>query len=203
METLTKLAIAVVIFYVLFMRREGFALDAGVKTTRSELDPTFYYKKGIIRPEVRNTIVEAVNNGQACAANYPQEIYVPIPKVRAECKLPDDRKKLYVDVPDNLQICSTGKKTLSKNQNRQMFNELTTVRGSQYVMPMRDANGRILGDELDCYTQLYNTVEDTSRFDCGSLAAECRFNTQEALNTANVNANYVINETTIKPANEW
>jgi hypothetical protein len=88
------------------MRKEGFALDEGVKTSKSELDPTFYYKKGIIKPEIRNTIVEAVNNGQSCAANYPQEIYVPIPKVRAECKLPDDRKKLYVDVPDNLQICS-------------------------------------------------------------------------------------------------
>jgi hypothetical protein len=52
METLTKLAIAVIVFYVLFMRKEGFALDEGVKTSKSELDPTFYYKKGIIKPEI-------------------------------------------------------------------------------------------------------------------------------------------------------
>jgi hypothetical protein len=49
MDTLTKFAIVAVVFYFLFMRKEGFALAEGVLTNKTQLDPTFFYKKGISR----------------------------------------------------------------------------------------------------------------------------------------------------------
>lgn len=195
MDNLTKFAIAALVFYFLFMRKEGFALAPGVLTNKNQLDSTFFYKRGTLTPNIRNTISAAINNGETCAAEFPQEIYIPIPKVPAVCELPQNIQTLYVDVPqENSETCPNGMKTLSKIDNRELFNSLTTKEeGQNYVNP----------EEGDCFSQLYNSVENRQQFSCGSINAQCRFNTPEALEAANVETNYNINETDIRPASQW
>ena len=197
MDTLTKFAIVALAFYFLFMRKEGFALGEGVLTDKTQLDPTFRYKRGTLNPQIRNTITEAINNGQSCAAEFPQEIYVPIPKVPAQCKLPANVQKLYQDIPENSQNCPSGMKTLTKIADRAKFNSLTTLSEPQnYVDPNEAMN-------QDCFSQLYNNVTQTQQFACGSVDAQCNFNTADALREGNIESNYNINETDVRPASQW
>jgi hypothetical protein len=199
MDNLTKCAIAALVFYFLFMRKEGFALAEGVLTDKTQLDPTFFYKKGILNPQTRNTITEAINNGQTCAAEFPQEIYVPIPKVPAQCKLPEDIQRLYQPVVENSQTCPGGMKTLIKIdvKDRVKFNNLTTLSQPQnYVDPNEAMN-------QDCFSQLYNNVPQTQQFACGSVDAQCMFNTADALREGNMESNYNINENDIRSASQW
>ena len=199
MDTLTKFAIVAVVFYFLFMRKEGFALAEGVLTDKTQLDPTFFYKKGTLNPQIRNTISEAVNNGQTCAAEFPQEIYIPIRKEPAVCQLPNDIQTLYQPVEENSQTCPNGMKTLNKitPNDRSTFNSLTTKTQPQnYVDPNEAMN-------QDCFSQLYNNVPQTQQFACGSIDAQCKFNTADALREGNMESNYNINETDIRRASQW
>ena len=194
MDNLAKFAIAALVFYFLFMRKEGFALGEGVLTDKKQLDPTFFYKRGTINPQTRNTISEAINNGETCAAEFPQEIYIPIPKIPAQCKLPDNIQQIYVDVPENSETCPGGAKTLNKIVDRTTFNDLTTtVQPQNYVDPT----------EGDCYSQLYNKEPQTKQFTCGKVDAQCRFNTADALTEGNTETNYDINENDIREASMW
>ncbi len=202
MDNLTKFAIAALVFYFLFMRKEGFALSEGVLTDKTQLDPTFFYKKGTLNPQIRNTITEAINNGQTCAAEFPQEIYVPIPKVPAVCQLPNDIQTLYQPVEENSQTCPGGMKTLNKIvvdniEDRARFNSLTTLEQPQnYVDPNEAMN-------QDCYSQLYNNVPQSQQFACGSVDAQCMFNTADALREGNMESNYNIDETNVKAGSQW
>ncbi len=197
MDTLTKFAIVALAFYFLFMRKEGFALAEGVLTDKTQLDPTFFYKKGTLNPEIRNTISEAVNNGQTCAAEFPQEIYIPVRKEPAVCQLPNDIQTLYQPVEENSQTCPNGMKTLTKIADRAKFNDLTTKTQPQnYVDPTEEMNH-------DCFAQLYDRVEQAKQFTCGSVDAQCKFNTADALREGNMETNYNINETDIRPASQW
>ena len=195
---LIKVIIIAIIFYFIFMKRkEGFALDTNVKTSKSDLDPSFYYKKGSLKSEIKNTISQAVNNGLNCSADFPQEIYIPIPKVPAVCKLPDNIQSLYVDKQETYDTCSTGKKTLNKIDDRLKFNEITTLTPSQYYANSTEET------QNDCYSQLFSTVPQTKEFNCGAVNAVCRFNSLEALIQGNTLDNYNVNETDIRIASQW
>jgi len=194
MDNLTKFAIVAVVFYFLFMRKEGFALAEGVLTDKTQLDPTFLYKRGTINSQTRNTITEAVNNGQTCAAEFPQEIYIPIPKVPAQCKLPDNIQTVYQDIPETAETCPSGMKFLNKIVDRVKFNDLTTT---------TQAKNYVNSDEADCYSQLYDKVEQTKSFDCGSVNAQCAFYTSEDLKQGNMETNYNVNEQDVRPGSQW
>ena len=198
MDNLTKFAIVALVFYFLFMRKEGFALAEGILTDKNALDPTFFYKKGSLNPLIRNTITEAINNGQSCAAEFPQEIYVPIPKVPAQCRIPDNIQKIYVDVPqENSETCPDGMKTLEKITDRATFNDLTTIVQPQHYVDPTEEN------QNDCYSQLYNKEPQTKQFTCGKANAECKFYTADALTQGNTEANYDIDENDIRPFSQW
>jgi hypothetical protein len=196
MDNLTKFAIiaTAIVFYFLFMRKEGFALAEGVLTDKTQLDPTFLYKKGTLKPQIRNTITKAINNGKSCAAEFPQEIYIPIPKVPAQCKLPDNIKDLYMDIPETAETCATGMKFLSKIVDRVKFNDLTTT---------TQAKNYVNSNEADCYSQLYDTVEQTKSFDCGPVDAQCGFYSPEELTQGNMETNYEVDQQDLRPGSKW
>jgi hypothetical protein len=195
---LIKTLFFLIIFYFIFMKRkERFALDTNVKTSKSELDPTFYYKKGSLKPEVKNTISAAINNGLNCSGDFPQEVYIPIPKVPGVCKLPDNIQSLYVDKQETYDTCVTGKKTLNRIDDRVKFNEITTLTQPQYYANPTEEN------QNDCYSQLFSTVPQTKEFNCGAVNAVCRFNSLEALIQGNTIDNYNVNGADIRMASQW
>lgn len=197
MDNLAKFAIAALVFYFLFMRKEGFALGEGVLTDKKQLDRTFFYKKGTLKSDVKNNLSAAINNGETCAAEFPQEIYIPIPKVPAQCKLPDNVMSLYTDVPETYDTCQTGMKTLNKISDRMSFNNLSTITSPQNYADKTEES------QYDCYSQLYSSVPQTKQFMCGPINAKCKFDTLEALIQGNTLDNYNVNETDIRQGDQW
>ncbi len=195
---LVKTLIILIIFYFVFIKRkEGFVLDQGVITDKSQLDRTFFYKKGSLKTEVKNTLNSSINNGQNCATDFPQEIYIPIPKVPAQCKLPDNIMSLYTDIPETYDTCQTGMKTLNKISDRMSFNNLTTITSPQNYADKTEES------QYDCYSQLYSSIPQTKQFMCGPINAKCKFDTLEALIQGNTLDNYNVNETDIRPGDQW
>lgn len=195
---LVKTLIILIIFYYIFIeRKEGFSLGENVLTDKSKLDRTFFYKKGSLKPEIKNTLSQAVNNGQNCSADFPQEIYIPIPKEPAVCKLPDNIFSLYSNIEETYDTCQTGMKTLSKISDRMSFNTLTTITSPQNYADKTEES------QYDCYTQLYSSVPQTKQVSCGPINAKCKFNTLEALNQGNTLDNYNINENDIRAGDQW
>jgi len=194
---LVKTLIIVIIFYFVFIRKEGFELGQGVLTDKSQLDISFFYKKGSLKSDVKNTLTAAVNNGQNCAVDFPQEIYIPIPKVPAQCKLTDNIKDLYMDVPETYDTCQTGMKTLNKISDKMSFNNLTTITSPQNYADKTEES------QNDCYSQLYSSVPETKQFTCGPINAQCKFDTLDALIQGNTLDNYNVNESDIRPGDQW
>jgi hypothetical protein len=194
---LIRTLIIAIIFYFLFIRKEGFALDANVLKDKSQLDRSFFYKKGTLKSEVKNTLTAAINNGQNCSVEFPQEIFIPIPKLPAQCKLPDNIKDLYMDVPETYDTCQTGMKTLNKISDKIAFNNLSTITFPQNYADKTEES------QNDCYSQLYSSISQTKQFTCGPVNAQCKFYTLEALNEGNTLDNYNINESDIRSGDQW
>ena len=194
---LVKTLFFLIIFYFIFIRKEGFVLDSNIVKDKSQLDRTFFYKKGSLKTEVKNTLSVAINNGQNCAADFPQEIFIPIPKVPAECKLPDNVMSLYTDVPETYDTCQTGMKTLNKISDRMSFNNLSTITSPQNYADKTEES------QYDCYSQLYSSVPQTKQFMCGPINAKCKFDTLEALIQGNTLDSYNINESDIRGGDQW
>ncbi len=56
--------------------KEKFELSPTTIVDKSLLDKESLYKRGILKDEISNTIVPALNNGNVCL-EYPEEIYIP------------------------------------------------------------------------------------------------------------------------------
>lgn len=194
---LVKALFLLIIFYFIFIRKERFVLDSNIVKDKSQLDRSFFYKKGTLKSDIKNTLSASINDGQNCAAEFPQEIYIPIPKVPAQCKLPDNIKDLYIDIPETYDNCQTGMKTLNKISDRMSFNNLTTITSPQNYADKTEES------QYDCYSQLYSSVPQTKQFMCGPINAKCKFDTLDALIQGNTLDNYNVNETDIRPGDQW
>lgn len=195
-----KLAIILIVVYYLyitFIYKENFTLTSGttdpVATSKTQLKPGVFYRKGILKQGVFNTINNALNGGQSCS-EFPSEIYIPVAPIDAVCDFGINNINAYVPITETQASCgySNNTKTLNKITDVTTFNSATTRTQPLY-------GGK------DCFTQESLTLKlpSTKTFPCTTpIAANCQGGDFTGT-ISNTNANYTVDTSVTQLGSYW